>query len=522
MQAAFSRWAPALVAAVVTGAFALWNPPLRDLAAHTFRAEYFEQHGFAIWNGTWYGGHYLPAYSVLFPPLAALLSPVWVGAASAVASAHLFDGLVRTRWGEQARWAGLWFAALGAVALLANGWLVFALGTAFALGSLRALQLGRNGFALVLAAGAALSSPVAAAFLALVVVVGTRRGGLAVAVGALLPLAVLGLLFPEGGEFPFWFSAWWPLALFCGLALLATRGIGVERDVRLVIAAYLGLATLAAVAPNPLGGNLTRLGSLFGGPVLLALVLARAPHRLRTPVVMAALLVGLAWQVITPVRQTSESLGDPSTERSYYAPAKTWLAAHGAGRDRIEIPHTFSHWETAYVSPDFSLARGWLRQLDVERNNLFYDGRELTHARYRRWLYDSGIRWVAASDARLDYSAVDEDRLVRAQPPYLRLRGRLENWDLYEVADTPGLVRGGAKLTALEPESFTLDVAQAGRFEVKVRPSPYWKIERGTACVGKAGDWTLVRADRPGIVKVSMRFSASAAWRAALRRERSC
>ena len=516
------RWAPVIVAAVVTGAFAIWNPPLRDLAAHTFRAEYFEQHGFAIWNGTWYGGHYLPAYSVLFPPLAALLSPIWVGAASAVASAHLFDGLVRTRWGEQARWAGLWFAALGAVALLANGWLVFALGTAFALGSLRALQLGRNGLALVLAAGAALSSPVAAVFLALVVVVGTRRGGLAIAIGALVPLAVLGLLFPEGGEFPFWFSAWWPLALFCGLALLATRGIGAERDVRLVIATYLGLATLAAVVPNPLGGNLTRLGSLFGGPVLLALVLARAPQRLRAPVVMAALLVGLAWQVITPVRQTSESLGDPSAERSYYAPVKTWLAAHGGGRDRIEIPHTFSHWETAYVSPDFSLARGWLRQLDVERNNLFYDGRELTHARYRRWLYESGIRWVAASDARLDYSAVDEDRLVRQDPPYLRLRERLEHWDVYEVIGTPGLVRGGASLVALEPESFTLAVTRPGSFEVRVRSSPYWTVTGGSACVGEAGDWTVVRADRPGIVRVSMRFSASAAGRAALRRERSC
>jgi hypothetical protein len=522
MQAAFSRWSPAVVAAVVTGAFALWNPPLRDLAAHTFRAEYFEQNGFAIWNGTWYGGHYLPAYSMLFPPLAALLSPVWVATAAAVASAHFFDGLVRTRWGEQARWAGLWFASFGAVALLANGWLVFALGCAFALGSLRALQLGRDGLAIALAVGAALSSPVAAVFLTLVVVIGMRRGGLAIAVGALVPLAVLGLMFPEGGEFPFWFSAWWPLALFCGLALLATRGIGSERDVRLVVAAYLGLATLAAVAPNPLGGNLTRLGSLFGGPVLLALVLARAPQRLRAPVVMAALLVGLAWQVVTPLRQTSESLGDPSTERSYYEPVKEWLAARGAERDRIEIPHTFGHWETAYVSPGFSLARGWLRQLDVERNNLFYDGRELTHPRYRRWLHENGIRWVAASDARLDYSAADEDRLVRAQPPYLRLRGRLEHWDLYEVADTPGLVRGEARLTALEPESLTLEVARAGTFEVKVRPSPYWRVERGTACVGEAGDWTRVRADRPGVVKLSMRVSASAAARAALKREWHC
>ena len=116
---------------------------------------------------------------------------------------------------------------------------------------------------------------------------------------------------------------------------------------------------------------------------------------------------------------------------------------------------------------------------------------------------------------------MDEDRLVRAQPPYLRLRGRLEHWDVYEVAGA-SLVRGGATLTALEPESFTLDVAQAGFFTVKVRSSPYWRVERGTACVGEAGAWTRVRADRPGIVRVSIGFSASAAARAALKRERQC
>ena len=122
-------------------------PPLRDLAAHTFRAEFFEDHGFAIWNNTWYGGHYMLSYSVLFPPLAALLSPVWAAAGAAVTSAWLFDRIVRARWGEAGAWAGLWFGVLGAVALLANGWLVFALGVAFGLGALRALQVGRRGTA---------------------------------------------------------------------------------------------------------------------------------------------------------------------------------------------------------------------------------------------------------------------------------------------------------------------------------------------------------------------------------------
>jgi hypothetical protein len=370
-----------------------------------------------------------------------------------------------------------------------------------------------------------LSSPVAAVFLALTAVVGGVAAGrgrrvVALSLGAILPLAVLGLLFPEGGEFPFWFSAYWPLALFCGLALLAIRGLDRDRDVRAVLAVYLALATLDWLVPSPFGGNITRLGALFGGPVLLAVLFSRAPQRVRTPLAVAALVMGLAWQVVSPFRQVTESLDDPSTSRSYYRPVKAWLAAHGAQGDRIEIPQTFNHWEAAYVAPDFSIARGWLRQLDRERNEIFYDGREPTHARYRRWLHDNGVRWVAASDARLDYSAVDEDRLVREDPPYLRLRARLAHWRVYEVAGA-GVVADHR--TTLEPESFTLnDVAVPGRFAVKVRWSPYWHVEEGSACVGKAGDWTVVRVDEPGPVRVTMRFTADAALHAALGRERRC
>ena len=516
------RWVTVDVAVVACSAFALWNPPVRDLAAHTFRAELFEDLGFTIWNNTWYGGHYVLSYSVLFPPLAALLTPVWAAALAAVASAWLFDGLVRARFGAAGAWAGVWFAALGAVALLANGWLVFALGVAFALGALRALQAGRRGLALALAIATPLASPVAAAFLALIAVGAAlvRRTGpwlWWLAAGALVPLALLGLLFPEAGEFPFWFSAWWPLALFCALALVAIRGLDGERDIRVVTVLYLALATVAWIAPNPLGGNLTRLGSLFGGPVLLAILLARSPARLRTPVALGALVVGLCWQVITPLPDTFQSLGDPATKRSYYTPAVDWLRTHGAARERIEIPYTFNHWETAYVSPDLSIARGWLRQLDLERNSLFYEG-TLTHERYRRWLTDNAIRWVAASDARLDYSAQEEADLVRAAPPYLKLRTTLDHWRIYEVVPRPPAVTavgsGRARLRAVAPESFTLDVMRPGTFVVRLRHNPYWDADGAGACVGKAGKWTLIRAPRAGTVEVHARFDSSAAWRA--------
>ncbi len=46
-----------------------------DLAAQTFRADLFKEIGFSAWNTQWYGGHHLPAYSVIFPPLAAAFGP---------------------------------------------------------------------------------------------------------------------------------------------------------------------------------------------------------------------------------------------------------------------------------------------------------------------------------------------------------------------------------------------------------------------------------------------------------------
>ncbi|HEU4945243.1 MAG TPA: hypothetical protein VFT10_08780, partial [Solirubrobacterales bacterium] len=158
--------------AALAAAMLAWNPPVGDLAAQVFRTELFQRGGLGIWNGSWYGGHYTLTYSFLFPPLAALLGPRLVGTLAIVASAYLFDRLVRDRWGEAARPATLWFGA-GVVTLLADGQLTFALGVAFGLATLRALQLGWTAPALVAATACALSSPVAAVFLAGVILAGT-------------------------------------------------------------------------------------------------------------------------------------------------------------------------------------------------------------------------------------------------------------------------------------------------------------------------------------------------------------
>jgi hypothetical protein len=526
-----SSWllAVALSGALATGLF-VWDPHVRDLAAHAFRAELFERDGFSIWNGSWYGGHYLLTHSVLFPPLAALLGGRLVAAVAVVWSAYLFDRLVRTQWGERARPATAWYA-VGAVTMLASGRLSFALGVAVALASLRALQRGWAPAACAGALVCPLVSPVAAVFLAGVLTVAvladrerTVLTPLATAAAALVPIAALNLLFGDESQEPFSFSAWIALPLWCAAVLYLTRGLHAERALRAVVGAYLAVSTVIWLVPNPLGGNATRLGALFGGPVLLAVLLSRRV-RVGTPIVALVLAGSAWWQLQGAVRDVARSFGDPSTRSTYYEPLADWLRVHGGQRSRIEIPFTSSHWETARLAPEFELARGWLRQLDRARNSLFYEGR-LTHDRYRGWLHRNGVRYVAVPDADPDYSAEAERALIASKPSYLRPRASLAHWRIYEVPGAHPLVEsagpGRARLVAQDSKSFVLAVSRPGRFTVRVRSSPFWTVSAGRACVGQEGSWTLVRADQPGRVRVSIGFSLERARRAAIHQRRRC
>src|SRR6478672_10913653 len=155
-----------LAAAVLAVAYLIWAPPTADLAAQTFRADLFSQHGFLLWNNFWYSGHYLPGYSVLSPPLGALIDPRVLGALSAVAAAGCFGAMARYRYGDRAFLATQWFGAATVTNLL-TGRITFALGLAVGLGALLALQRRRAFGAPVLGMLTALASPVAALFVAM-------------------------------------------------------------------------------------------------------------------------------------------------------------------------------------------------------------------------------------------------------------------------------------------------------------------------------------------------------------------
>ncbi len=494
--------APWLLAVLFALVYLVWAPHAPDLAAQQFRTDLFVREGFTVWNGHWFGGHYTPGYSLLFPPLAALLSPQLVGALAAVASAVMFERIARRRWGPQAWLGAIWFAASVAAGVYIAR-LTFALGVAVAAAAVLAAQHGRRPLAACLAALCSLASPVAGLFLALIAVAHAlaerRRVGLELAAAALLPILALSLAFPDAGRQTFGAGTLWPVLAYAAAVLLFVPRL--DRTQRLAAALY-ALAAIAAFAlDTPVGSNIARLGTTLGPPILACTLWPR--RRIVVAVLAPAFLF---WQ-IKPIAHDLAKARDQSTTAAYYAPLTRFLAAHTSPPGRVEVVPTRTHFEVVHVSERFPLARGWERQLDTRFNELFY--REaLTAASYRRWLSTLGVRYVALPDALLDFAGRKEGRLVRAGLPYLRPVWRGKHWQVFAVAAPTPLVDGAARLAALGPSSFSVRADRPGDALVRVRYSPYWRVVAGAACVERAADDLLrLRIGRAGTVRVTIDFS---------------
>ncbi|MFI5005119.1 MAG: hypothetical protein ACHQE6_08900 [Solirubrobacterales bacterium] len=543
-------WAIAVAVAVPLAVLYLaLEPPSGDLAAATYRSDQFARVGLTLWDNGWYGGHYLPGYSLLAPALGALLGNRVLLTLCTVGAAGLF-GLIapRTFAAGGARIAAGSFA-LGISVTMLSGRVAFGLGLLVGLLAVVALQRGRVPIALALAVLTSLASPVAGAFLALAglayALTGGARRGLAVAAAALAPILALTLAFPEGGWEPFAPSLFWPgLAGVALIALLLPRVAGdlPPRTARtLAWGAWLyALALIGAYAlRTPVGGNAARLGALFAAPLVAGALWGRrrptekeGPDRsretrafgasprfgqpasgwLRHPLVLLALaIVLLYWQLETPLHDVSELSGDPSVHAAYYAPLLRELEhrAHGAPL-RVEVPMMGSHWESAYLAEHSSilLARGWERQLDTRYGARFYEGPALTASAYRAWLHENAVAYVALPDVRLDYSAAAEGRLIARGLPYLRGVWRGPHWRLFAVVGAPPLAAVPAVLTGVGADSFTLAAPRPGSYAVRVRFTPYWALLRGSGCVRAApGGWTVLDARAAGAIRVGIAFS---------------
>jgi hypothetical protein len=327
-----------------------------------------------------------------------------------------------------------------------------------------------------------------------------------IAVAAFVPPMFLSVAFPEGGWAPFPFTTYLPIPIFCLACLIVLPRE--ERALRIGAGLYALASTLAVVVHSPMGYNAVRLGALFGGPVLLCVVLGRRWPRpgLTVPAIAMGLALLAVWQWSPAVRDVKKYLEDPAAKSDYFEPLRQFLATLPDQR-RIEIPFTRSHWEGAEIAPVAPLARGWLRQLDTGRNDVFYKGR-LTRLSYASWLAENAVRYVALPSAKPDKSSYEERALIEDGPPFLRLRWRSDHWRVYEVTlPAPFVIpedRANIVLEQLGSDELLLDVRRPGSALVRVRWTPYW-FARG-ACVEPAGEWTRVIAPKRGFVRLSTRF----------------
>ena len=496
-----------LLAAFGAAAYLLFDPPSADLAAQEYRAQLIRDAGLTLWNNGWYAGHHTAGYSVLFPPLGAAIGVRVAGALAAVAAAGLFGLLARRHWGERAgSQAALWFA-VGTIATLASGRLTFMLGVAIGLGALLALQSGRHARAAAFAALTTLASPVAGLFLVLALLAwglaqATVGRAALVAAPALTVGVVLLLAFPQGGTEPFVASAFWPA--LAGAALVATLLPARERTLRIAAALFALACAASFVLATPLGGNVTRLGALAAGPVVLGALAWR-----RSPALLAAVALPLAyWQLYPAVRDVVRASGDPSLDAAYHAPLVRYLEGR-PGAFRVEIPFTENHWEALHVARSIPLARGWERQLDRRHGALFYDGR-IDARRYRAWLDEHAVAYVALPDVALDYAGREEARLIGRGLAFLRPVWRGEHWRVFAVRRPTALVEGAARRIALHADGFTLHGVGAGSALVRIRHTRWWRVTSGHGCVEAAPDgMTRVRLRGRGAVRVQARLTGT-------------
>ncbi|WP_436522342.1 hypothetical protein [Actinoplanes sp. HUAS TT8] len=555
------EWVVALVAAALGGIYLAAPVMGSDLAAQVARAGFFAAHGFTPIDLRWYGGVDQLGYSLVSQPVMALLGVRVTGVLTVVLGSVLLAVLLR-RTGGVRLWAAGLLGVAGLAGNLVSGRVTYGLGVGLGLGALVALTfLPRRGAAVgavVLAALASAASPVVALFLGLAGTALTlarmspstrdtpasRPHGLS-RLSRVLPGArdtsggqprepgrPAGLL-PGGRDTPGGRPGVWAGLLVAGpgAGLIGLNGLffgdggwmNISRD-DTVHAVVTGLAVAllvpvrpirigavlasagvlaAAVIHTPVGLNATRLVVMFTLPVLIAYGKLPGFFGKMRPIALIAIVALAAWWQPPVVSADLRDRGNPTADPEYFRPLTALLTTRPL-TGRVEIPPTRDYWEAARMG-DVPLARGWLRQADIDRNPLFFTtvpgatgtGVALTAESYRAWLAEQAVQYVAVPDAELAWPGRDEAALVTGGLPYLTLIATMPHWRLYAVADPQPIVTAPATLVRHTAAAITLDAPAAGDVRVRVRWYR-WLTAPGGARVIKDGHWTILRVPGPG------------------------
>ncbi|WP_405839536.1 hypothetical protein [Streptomyces sp. NBC_01518] len=517
--------------------YALWWAFLAtgggDLAAQDAWADFASQHGRSAYNLFWYGGMHTANYSLISPYLMAAVGVRTVTVLSGLAASWLAAVLV-TRTGIRRPLGPALLCSLALWCNVASGRTTFALGIALALAA--CVQLTRERrlvLTAVYAALATMASPVAGLFLAvvgaafLVVRDWWRAAGLMVPPA--LVVGVTSVFFPFTGEQLMPPSRIWPpVVLGLAVATLAPRAWRVARWSGAVYAAG---TVVTYLVPSPVGTNVERFAELFAPAVLLAVLLgaprirsARAgggwsrssprpfgarhlngvhQSRLGRNLLILALVFSVSWVGKKTVDDLQVSTVVPAWAHDTQPVVHT-LEALGSGRTRVEAVPARDHREASELAPHINLARGWNRQLDMERARLFYDG-TFSAATYRAWLDHWAVGFVVLPEATPDGYAKDEAALVRyRRPAWLEPVWRDAHWRVYRVRDAIPLVSEPGKVVRTTSADLVVRVSRPGPVTVRVAYSPWLRADG--ACLAKVGDFTRLTVPAAGEYRISSEY----------------
>jgi hypothetical protein len=181
----------------------------------------------------------------------------------------------------------------------------------------------------------------------------------------------------------------------------------------------------------------------------------------------------------------------------------------GADRTRVEVVPARNHREAARLAPHVNLARGWNRQLDVERGRLFYDG-SFSAATYRAWLDRWAVGFVVLPLGRPDGPAEAEAALVRdpgLRPEWLEPVWQDEHWRVYRVRDAVPLVSAPGTVVTTTGTELVLRADRPGPVTVRVAWSPWLRADGG--CLTRDGEFTRLTVPAAGEYRISSAYLPS-------------
>ncbi|MBV9487075.1 MAG: hypothetical protein JO246_13565 [Frankiaceae bacterium] len=479
--------------------YVVWAPHTADLAGQTARADLFDRSGFVPYWAGWYGGFPTTSYSLTTPALLGWFGAVWLGALSIVATSLVAVPLLRS---ARRPAAGAQLVVIVATLDVISGRTTFAVGVVVALATLLAAERDRGVLAVLLALLTTATSPVAGVLLLVVAVAlflvdgGRRRRAFGIAVAVVVALGVIAWLSPGGGGYePLTRTS---LLIAVGTAMIAVVA-PVGRRVRMVALVSIAMLFVVFWVHSAIGANATRIAILGTAPAVVAASRGR---------ITMAFWAGLA--LVLPLAQLHNDLaarGRVDTERSFTAPLAQAIAAdpdlHGF---RVEVVDTATHWPSTYLLGPVAIARGWQRQIDEERNPLFYGRSRLDATTYRAFLDRNAVGAIAVpSGVSLDYGAKDEAALIATGLPYLETVWRDSHWTLYGVADAMPIVPAPLVIESLTDTGVRFQAPAAGRYVVNLHYSPYLTMSGGSVSEAANG-LSAVTVSRGGT------FWLHAAW----------